>query len=160
MIYTPMTKKAIKLMNEKHGNQVDKSGLPYVLHPLHVAEQMLDEKTTVVALLHDIVEDTDMTFVDLLNAGFPNDIVDALTFLTRQEDVDYFDYVKNIGTNEIATKVKIADLEHNSDLTRLNEITDNDLMRVEKYHKCLEYLREIQHIRDLDSTKQSTYSKR
>ena len=148
MIYTPMTKNAIKLMYEKHKNQVDKAGMPYVLHPLHVAESMDDEYSTTVALLHDIVEDTDLTFEDLINLGYPNEVVDALRYLTHPEGVNYFDYVKKIGENEIATKVKISDLKHNSDLSRLNEITEWDLKRVEKYKLCLDYLSEVQKARD------------
>ena len=148
MIYTDMTKKATKLMYEKHKEQVDKAGMPYVLHPLHVAEQMTDEYSATVALLHDIVEDTDITLEQLSAMGFPEEITDALGCLTHGEDVEYFDYVKNIGTNEIATDVKIADLEHNSDLTRLNEITEWDLARVEKYKKCLEYLKNVKYLRD------------
>lgn len=146
MIYTDMTKKAIKLMYEKHKDQVDKAGMPYVLHPLHVAESMTDENRTTVALLHDIIEDTDMTLEQLREMGFPNEVLEALECLTHSEEVEYFDYVKNIGTNEIATDVKLADLAHNSDLTRLSEITEWDLARVEKYKKCIEYLSGIKYI--------------
>ena len=70
MIYTPMTKKAIKVMYNAHKDQVDKAGMPYVLHPIHVAEQMQDEDRTIVALLHDVVEDSDMTFEKLTEYGF------------------------------------------------------------------------------------------
>ena len=143
MIYTPMTKKAMTLMFEKHKNQMDKSGEPYVFHPFHVAEQMDDENTTIVGLLHDIVEDTDVTFADLEKMGFSNEVITALKFMTHTENVDYFDYVKKIGTNPIARKVKLKDLEHNMDLTRLNEVTDNDLKRVEKYQICHDYLEAI-----------------
>lgn len=153
MIYTDMTKKAIKLMYEKHKDQVDKAGMPYVLHPLHVAEQMSEENRTTVALLHDIVEDTDVTLEQLGAMGFPQEVLEALNCLTHPEGVEYFDYVKNIGTNEIATDVKLADLEHNSDLTRLNEVTEWDLLRVEKYKKCIEYLSNIKYIREQDSPK-------
>lgn len=144
MIYTPMTKKAIKLMYEKHKDQVDKSGMPYVLHPIHVAEQMQDENTTIVGLLHDIVEDTDMTFNQLKEEGFSKEVLDALMLLTHDPDVDYFDYVKAIGTNPIARAVKIKDLEHNMDLSRLNEINEWDLARVAKYRKCHDYLTKIE----------------
>ena len=83
MIYTPMTKKAIKVMFEAHKNQVDKNGMPYVFHPFHLAEQMTDEASTVVALLHDVIEDTDCTLEDLKNMGFSNEVCDALSFLTH-----------------------------------------------------------------------------
>ena len=90
MIYTDMTKKAIKLIYEKHKNQYDKAGMPYVLHPLHVAEQMSDEYRATVGLLHDIVEDTDMTFEQLSNLGFPNEVIDALKLLTHKSSYYHF----------------------------------------------------------------------
>ena len=150
MIYTKMTKKAIKLMYEKHKDQVDKAGMPYVLHPLHVAEKMDNEVTTTVALLHDIVEDTDVTFEQLSEYGFSQKVVDALKCLTHKPDVEYFDYIKEIAKNPVATIVKIADLEHNSDLTRLDEISESDLLRVQKYSKSLEYLKEVENLRIAD----------
>ena len=140
MIYTEMTKKAIKLMFEKHKNQVDKSGMPYVFHPFHLAEQMDDEETTITALLHDIVEDTNTTFDDLRKLGFSDNVINALKLMTHDKNVDYFEYVKNISKNPIARKVKIKDLEHNMDTSRLDEVTDKDLERVKKYKKCYKYL--------------------
>lgn len=140
MIYTEMTKKAIKLMFEKHKDQVDKSGMPYVFHPFHLAEQMDDEETTITALLHDIVEDTDTTFEDLRKLGFSDNVINALKLMTHDKNVDYFEYVKNISKNPIARKVKIKDLEHNMDTSRLDEVTDKDLERVKKYKKCYKYL--------------------
>lgn len=140
MIYTEMTKKAIKLMFEKHKDQVDKSGMPYVFHPFHLAEQMDDEETTITALLHDIVEDTNTTFEDLRKLGFSDNVINALKLMTHDKNVDYFEYVKNISKNPIARKVKIKDLEHNMDTSRLDEVTDKDLERVKKYKKCHKYL--------------------
>ena len=140
MIYTEMTKKAIKLMFEKHKDQVDKSGMPYVFHPFHLAEQMDDEETTITALLHDIVEDTDTTFDDLRKLGFSDNVINALKLMTHDKNIDYFEYVKNISKNAIARKVKIKDLEHNMDTSRLDEVTDKDLERVKKYKKCHKYL--------------------
>ena len=140
MIYTEMTKKAIKLMFEKHKDQVDKSGMPYVFHPFHLAEQMDDEETTITALLHDIVEDTDTTFEDLRELGFSDNVINALKLMTHDKNIDYFEYVKNISKNPIARKVKIKDLEHNMDTSRLDEVTDKDLERVKKYKKCYKYL--------------------
>ena len=140
MIYTPTTEKALKLMFEKHKNQIDKSGIPYVFHPFHVAESMDDEVSTTVALLHDIVEDTDVTIEELSEMGFNKEVTDALQLMTHDKSVEYFEYIKIIATNPIARKVKISDLKHNSDLTRLSEITEKDLKRVEKYKKSIEYL--------------------
>ena len=140
MIYTPLTKKALKLCFEAHKNQVDKTGLPYVFHPFHLAEQMKDEYSTVCALLHDVVEDTEYTFEDLINMGFPNEVIEALKLLTHAEDVPYMDYVKALSVNPIAKAVKIADLTHNSDTTRLDVVDEWALKREDKYKKALEFL--------------------
>lgn len=118
MIYTTLTMKAMKLAYTAHHGQVDKSGMPYIFHPYHLAEQMQDEITTCVALLHDVVEDTDVTFADL-EKDFPEEVIDALRLLTHEEGKDYFEYVRAIKTNPIAKAVKLADLAHNSDETRL-----------------------------------------
>lgn len=147
MIYTAMTKKAIKLMYEAHKNQVDKAGMPYVLHPLHVAEEMEDENRTIVALLHDVVEDSDITFEKLSELGFSNTVIESLKLLTHDDNIDYFDYIQKIGINPISTSVKLADLRHNSDLSRLDKITNEDILRVEKYKKCINYLEKIQSIK-------------
>ena len=141
MIYTSLTKKALRLCFDAHREQVDKTGLPYVFHPFHLAEQMKDEYTTVCALLHDVVEDTDYTLEDLRGMGFPNEVVDALVLLTHDPAVPYMDYVKLIAENPIARKVKMADLRHNSDLSRLDEVDEWALKRNEKYKKALAYLK-------------------
>ena len=140
MIYTPLTKKAYKIAFEAHRDQLDKSGLPYIHHPLHLASQMTDEVTTCVALLHDVAEDSDMTLDDLEKLGFGGEIVDALRLLTHAENVPYMDYVRKIKKNPVAAAVKRADLMHNSDTTRLDVVTEKDLERVEKYKKALEIL--------------------
>ena len=137
MIYTDQTKKAIKLMFKAHKDQTDKSGLPYVFHPFHLAEQMKDEATTVTALLHDVVEDTDYTIENIETMGFGRDVCDALRFLTHDISVPYMDYVRRIKENPIAAAVKIADLRHNSDLSRLDVITDADRERAKKYREAI-----------------------
>lgn len=144
MIYTEKTKKALALCFEAHKEQVDKSGLPYVFHPFHLAEQMKTENETITALLHDVVEDTDTSLEDLSKMGFDVSVIEALSLLTHQEGVDYFDYVREISKNEIAKAVKIADLTHNSTLERFNycEITPWDIERQQKYFKALEILGE------------------
>lgn len=152
MIYTPLTKKAMQLMFEKHKNQIDKAGIPYVFHPMHVAEGMKDEYTTIVGLLHDVVEDTDVTFEQLSEMGFPEEVIEALRCLTHDKNVDYYDYVKKVGENPIARPVKIRDLEHNSDLTRLEEITPEDLEREEKYKRCIEYLKDLEYLEEHNKT--------
>jgi (p)ppGpp synthase/HD superfamily hydrolase len=140
MIYTPLTKKAMQFCFAAHKEQTDKSGLPYVFHPFHLAEQMPDELTAAAALLHDVVEDTPYTLDDLRSQGFPETVIDALELLTHREGVSYFDYVAAIKLNPIARQVKMADLRHNSDLTRLDVVDSKALARVEKYKKALEIL--------------------
>ncbi len=140
MIYTDKTKQALKLMFAKHKDQVDKSGIPYVFHPFTVAQSMDDENSTIVALLHDVIEDTDTTIDELVEMGFNDEIISALKILTHDKSVAYFDYIEKIKSYSLATKVKISDLKNNSDLSRLNKITQKDVERVEKYKKSLEIL--------------------
>lgn len=141
MIYTKLTKLAMQISFDAHKEQKDKSGLPYVYHPFHLAEQMKDEIATCVALLHDVVEDTDMTFEKLLELGFTTEIIDALKLLTHDDSVPYMDYVKEIAKNPVAKAVKLADLAHNSDLTRLDIVDEKTLKRAEKYKKAMELLK-------------------
>lgn len=141
MIYTDNTKKAMKLCFEAHKDQVDKSGMPYVFHPFHVAEQMKDEVTTIVALLHDVVEDTDYTLDDIAAMGFGQDVVEALTLMTHDKSVPYLDYVAKIKDNPVARAVKLADLAHNSDPTRLYVINEKARERLDKYQKAIAILK-------------------
>ena len=142
MIYTELTKKALKVCFDAHKDQVDKTGLPYVFHPFHLAEQMDDEISTVCALLHDVVEDTDLTFNDLLIMGFPSEVIEVLKLLTHNDDTPYIDYVKKIKGNTTAVKVKIADLKHNSDITRLDVVDEWAEKRNQKYAQALKLLQE------------------
>lgn len=142
MIYTLMTKKAMRLAYDAHHGQIDKSGIPYILHPVHLAEQMDDETSCTVALLHDTVEDTDITLEDLARE-FPQEVVDAVALLTHAPGVNYFDYVRAIKTNPISTKVKLADLAHNGDFTRCvgSDISPERMAGwQEKYRKAREIL--------------------
>ena len=140
LIYTDNTKKALKLCFEAHKNQTDKSGMPYVFHPFHLAEQMQTEETTIVALLHDVVEDTDYTLEDLSAMGFSKAVTDAIALMTHDDDTEYMDYVRAIKDNPIAKAVKLADLNHNSDLSRLDVVDEKALKRREKYLKAIELL--------------------
>ena len=140
MIYTKQTKMALKLCFEAHKEQIDKTGLPYVFHPFHLAEQMTDELSTVCALLHDVIEDTDYTAEDLTALGFDEKVIEVLGLLTHEDGVPYMDYVKKLSSNETAVKVKIADLKHNSDLTRLDAVDEWALKRQQKYEAALEFL--------------------
>ena len=140
MVYTAFTKKALFIAYEAHKNQLDKSRLPYVFHPFHLAEQMNDEYSTCVALLYDVVEDSNYTIQDLIKVGFHTQVIEAIKVLTHSKDISYFEYIKKVKSNALATRVKIEDLKHNSDLARLNEISDEDLKRIEKYKKVLKFL--------------------
>ena len=118
MIYTSLTNKAMKIAYDAHHGQYDCNGVPYIFHPYHLAEQMTDEITVCVALLHDVVEDTDIT-IEQLEKDFPKEVTEALKLLTHNDDTDYFDYVRAIKGNPIARDVKMADLLHNSDKSRI-----------------------------------------
>lgn len=142
MLYTDLTKKALKLCFEAHKDQKDKSGLPYIFHPFHLAEQMSDEATTVVALLHDVVEDTSYTLDDLREMGFPQGVTDALALMTHDKRIPYMEYVARIRENPVARTVKLADLRHNSDLSRLDTVTEKDKQRVMKYRIAIAILEE------------------
>jgi len=144
VLYTDVTKTALKICYKAHSGQKDKSGLPYVFHPFHLAEQMETEDEICVALLHDVMEDTDTSPSDLVAAGIPQNYVDTLLLLTHAPDVPYLDYVEALKCNPVARKVKMADLKHNSDLTRLDgKPTEKDLQRVDKYRKALKILEDV-----------------
>ena len=140
MIYTDLTKKALLISFNAHKDQVDKCGMPYVYHPYHVAERMKSEISTCVALLHDVVEDTDITLDDLKAQGFPDEVINALSLLTHKKNIPYMDYIKAIKENPIATEVKLADLGHNIDYTRIGKLealTEADRKRLAKYGKAI-----------------------
>ena len=140
MLYTPATKKALALCFQAHKDQLDKGGMPYVFHPFHLAEQMTDEDTTVLALLHDVVEDTPYTLDDLARMGFSPRVLEALALMTHNPAIPYLDYVAKIKANPLARAVKLADLRHNSDLSRLDSPDPRALMRVEKYRQAIALL--------------------
>ncbi len=140
MIYTANTKKALKLCFEAHKEQTDQSGMPYVFHPYHLAEQMDDENSTIVALLHDVVEDTAYTLDDLQELGFNEEVLAAIELMTHAPDVPYVAYLERIKTNPLAKKVKLADVMHNSDQTRLEPGDTRADYWVAKYKKALEVL--------------------
>ena len=142
MIYTKMTISAMKTAYNAHLGQLDYNDVPYIFHPYHLAEQMDDEISCTVALLHDVVEDTSLTFADLEQI-FPKQVVEIVMLLTHDEKVDYFDYIQRTKTNAIATKVKLADIEHNSNEDRSigSNLTQEQLLYwKEKYAKAKEML--------------------
>ncbi len=117
MIYTPLTNKAMRFAYQAHHGQLDHNGVPYIFHPIHVAEQMEEEISCCVALLHDVLEDTQVT-TEELSREFPRPVVEAVCLLTRREGEDYLSYIRRIRQNPVAVRVKLADLAHNLDQTR------------------------------------------
>lgn len=132
--------KTKRLAKKYHKGQVDKAGVPYIRHPLAVAKGVKGRKTKIVALLHDTLEDTTLP-LETLEKHFTEDIVDAIKVLTKPDDMDYVQYIKKVSKNELATMVKLSDLHHNMDITRLNELTDYDFERLKKYHNAYQYLK-------------------
>lgn len=128
-----MLEKAMILAANAHMGQLDKGGNPYILHPVRVMLgcKNLDEK--IVAMLHDTLEDSDLTANDLLNEGFPKNMVDAVVCLTRDKNQDYLEHIKIVATNPLATAVKLSDLADNMDLNRLPGLTQKDFQRLERY---------------------------
>ena len=145
MIYTAQTKKALKICFEAHKEQVDKSGLPYVFHPFLVAEQMTDELSVCVALLHDVLEDTPVTMAEL-KGEFPPEVLETVQLLTYDHAGSYEDYIRGVKKNPLAVKVKTADILHNADETRLDGRADGMLeeKRIRwrrKYQEAMEILK-------------------
>jgi (p)ppGpp synthase/HD superfamily hydrolase len=140
MIYTDLTKKAMRFCYEAHKDQYDKGGIPYVFHSLHIAEQLRSEEAICVALLHDVVEDTEYTIDDVRNLGFPDEIVDAVSCITKPKGMPYMDYIRIVKTNPLATEVKLLDLEHNMDASRLDVRDEKTERRIEKYKNAKKIL--------------------
>ena len=144
MIYTPLTKRAAEIAYNAHMGQRDKAGMPYIFHSYHVAEQMKDEMTVCAALLHDVAEDTAVTLEELAKE-FPPQVIEALRLLTHDPKDDYMDYVAKIKGNPIARAVKIEDLKHNSDISRMSKdspLYERALALRKKYAAALAMLEE------------------
>ena len=130
----------MKIAYNAHLNQVDKSGMPYIFHPIYIAERMDDEESTIVALLHDTIEDSDLTIFDLKMEGFSESVIKALECLTHDKNIQYEEYIQRIKDNPLAKKVKKVDLEHNSLLERLEIVDESVMNRLKKYEKAKEML--------------------
>ena len=143
MIYTERTKRAMKLILEAHQGQFDKGGYPYIYHPIHLAEQMNDESSCLVALLHDVVEDCEGYTIERvsLEVGLNEEEECSLRLLTHDDRVPYKEYVMNLSSDPIARKVKMADLTHNLDLTRVNGVKPP---KYEMMKECLSILKSIE----------------
>ena len=128
---------AISIATMAHEGMYDRGGKPYILHPLHLMTSLLfDTELAIIAVLHDVVEDSDVLLEDLVHAGFSPRVTRALGLLTHTIGVPYEEYIEGICGSYDAIRVKRKDLEHNSDITRLKGITDKDLARTKKYHKA------------------------
>ena len=130
---------ALQIAQKAHVGQVDKAGKDYILHPMTVASYMDTDVEKTIAYLHDVLEDTSVT-VDELRNHFSNEIVDTVITLTHRKDESYFEYIQRVSKSKLAKKVKVADLLHNLDITRIKEPTKQDYERLEKYKKAILYL--------------------
>ncbi|HHU21004.1 MAG TPA: HD domain-containing protein [Acholeplasma sp.] len=131
--------KAYCIAKKAHKGQKDKGGKSYIKHPVYVAKRVKGKDAKIVALLHDTIEDTSITY-DYIRLEFGYKIVEAVKVLTKDKSISYEEYITRIKENDLARRVKIEDLKHNMDLRRLKEVTEEDLKRVEKYKHSLEIL--------------------
>lgn len=135
--------KCIAFALESHQGQKDKYGRPYILHPLHLMDQMETEEEMMTAVLHDVVEDTETTLADLRDMGLPDAVVKAVGLLTHnKETTSYDEYVRHLKPDPIARKVKLADLRHNMDVRRLHRVEPDDASRLERYRRSWVFLME------------------
>jgi len=128
-----LLEKAISIAVEAHHGQKDRYGKPYILHPLRVMSRVVTEKEKIVAILHDVVEDTSCSFAKLEDEGFPDEIIKAVDALTKREGEEYEQLVERAFNNALARSVKLADLEDNMDLRRVPELKEKDVERFNKY---------------------------
>lgn len=135
--------RAITIAVQAHEGQIDKAGVPYILHPLRVMLGVSTNEERIAAVLHDVVEDSEWTLEQLEAEGFSNDIIEAIDALTKRTGEDYQAFVLRAGANPIARKVKLADLADNSDIARIANPTERDYERLEKYRKAIAILKEI-----------------
>lgn len=134
---------ALRIAIRAHEGQKDKAGREYVIHPIRVAERCRNPRAKVVALLHDTIEDTEVTTERLRAEGFPEEIIDGVLSVTKQEGETYEAFVRRAARNPLGKEVKTADLEDNMDIRRLREITDEDVARLRKYLRSWQYLRTL-----------------
>jgi (p)ppGpp synthase/HD superfamily hydrolase len=133
--------KAILLAAKAHDGQTDKGGNPYILHPIRLASKAETTEESIIAVLHDVVEDSNMTLFDLKNEGFSSNVIEALDCLTRRADESYEQFIKRIKLNPLASKVKLLDLEDNCDINRIPKPTDTDYARIDRYKKAIAELK-------------------
>jgi len=127
---------SLQIALQAYAGKTDKAGKTYILHPLRIMAKMETEQEMAVALLHDVIEDSSFTAMDLKKAKIPNTVIEAVQCLTKQDNEDYQDFIQRTMSNTLAAKVKKADIEDNINVLRLDSLSDNDLERVTKYHKA------------------------
>lgn len=137
-----LLEKAIGIAVAAHHGQKDRYGAPYILHPLRVMARVNSVPEKIVAILHDVVEDTDWTFAALEKEGFPEPLLTALRCVTKQEGEPYEQFVERSASDSLARRVKLADLEDNLDLRRFKEIKEQDRDRLEKYQRAWRRLKQ------------------
>lgn len=140
--YNVLLEKALLIATKAHAGQTDKAGSAYIFHPIRVSCRCFTDEEKIVALLHDVIEDTDVTNDYLLAEGFPRNIVDAILSVTRNEDESYEDFIKRCKSNPIGRQVKLRDLEDNMDISRLQQVTEKDVERLNKYIQAYKYLKD------------------
>ena len=134
------SEKAYEIAKRAHLGQIDKAGEDYIKHPEKVASFVNSDEEKAVAYLHDVIEDTELTLEDLREYGFSKEVLEAVDVITKKKGQDYQTYLNSVKENKLARVVKLADLRHNSDLTRLINITEKDIERKEKYQKAIDFL--------------------
>jgi (p)ppGpp synthase/HD superfamily hydrolase len=132
-----MLDRMLVLVTNAHAGQFDRGGNPYILHPLKVMHYLKtdDEELMCIALGHDVIEDTKVTYQDLRDAGISNRVIEGIRALTKLPGQTYDEYKLGVFANRDAMLVKSADLRHNTDIRRLKGVTEKDIERVAKYHK-------------------------
>ncbi len=140
MLYTALTKKALALACSVHQGQTDRFGMPLGAHLIHLAGRMTDEDTVVVALLHETLERGVLTLSDLRREGFSEKIVDAVNVITYRGERQYVRFIRRVKENRIAAVVKAADLRHDTDITRMDVISDQETALLQKYERALRIL--------------------
>lgn len=138
-----LLERALEIAVKAHRGQKDRYGVPYILHPLRVMARLDSIAEKIVGILHDVVEDTDWTFEDLRREGFPESLLQALDGVTKRDGEPYEDFVKRSAANPLAARVKLADLEDNMDIRRLDQVTAKDAERLEKYRKAWVTLKKL-----------------
>ena len=134
------SEKAYEIAKKAHLGQIDKAGEDYIKHPEKVASFVKTDEEKAVAYLHDVIEDTELTLEDLHEYEFSKEVIEAVDIITKKKGEDYQSYLNSVKKNKLARAVKLADLRHNSDLTRLTKVTEKDIKRKEKYQKAIDFL--------------------